>query len=279
MAGISFHVFLPQMRMALPTIVERAQAAEAAGFEGIAFMDHLVPPMAEDQPMYEAMTTATWVAAHTTSLRVGHLVLCDALRHAPVLAKQAVTLDHASGGRFELGIGWGSVPQELVDFAITTAGPAARAAALRETLATLRELWAGRQQPAPLSRIPIVIGGTGPKTVAMVADYADWWNVPLHVLDHLDERRADAGDARISVQLMVGYLRDERDREEVTAKVTQRWGRMREGGGVLVGTANELIDQFGAWQERGVERIYTWFSDFAAPATLEAFGTDVIPAR
>jgi alkanesulfonate monooxygenase SsuD/methylene tetrahydromethanopterin reductase-like flavin-dependent oxidoreductase (luciferase family) len=278
MAGISFHLFLPQMRMSLPTIVERARAAEAAGFEGIAFMDHLVPPMAGDQPMYEAMTTAAWVAAHTATLRVGHLVLCDALRHAPVLAKQAVTLDHASGGRFDLGIGWGSVPEELVEFDITTAGPAARAARLRETLASLRELWGGRQQPTPLSRIPIVIGGAGPKTVAMVADYADWWNVPLHLLDQLDERRAAAGDARVSVQLMIGYLRDERDRDEVSARVTQRWGRMREGGGVVIGTANELIDQFGTWRERGVERIYTWFSDFAAPETLEAFGADVIPA-
>jgi alkanesulfonate monooxygenase SsuD/methylene tetrahydromethanopterin reductase-like flavin-dependent oxidoreductase (luciferase family) len=278
MAGISFHLFLPQMRMSLPTIVERARAAEAAGFEGIAFMDHLVPPMAGDQPMYEAMTTAAWVAAHTATLRVGHLVLCDALRHAPVLAKQAVTLDHASGGRFDLGIGWGSVPEELVEFDITAAGPAARAARLRETLATLRELWSGRQQPTPLTRIPIVIGGTGPKTVAMVADYADWWNVPLHLVDQLDARRGDAGEARVSVQLMVGYLRDERDRDEVSAKVAQRWGRMREGGGVVIGTAGELIDQFGAWRERGVERIYTWFSDFAAPETLAAFGADVIRA-
>src|SRR5690348_13624173 len=192
MAGMSFHLFLPQMRMSLPAMVERAQAAERAGFEGIALMDHLVPPLAEDQPMYEALTTATWLAAHTETLKLSHLVLCDALRHAPVLAKQAVTLDHASGGRFELGIGWGSVPQELVDFGITTAGPAARAAHLRETLATLRELWGGRQQPTPLTHIPVVIGGAGPKTVAMVGDYADCWNVPLHLLDHLDERRAAA---------------------------------------------------------------------------------------
>ncbi len=145
-------------------------------------------------------------------------------------------------------------------------------------MATLRELWSGRQQPTPLTRIPIVIGGTGPKTVAMVADYADWWNVPLHLLDQLDARRGDAGEARVSVQLMVGYLRDERDRDEVSAKVAQRWGRMREGGGVVIGTASELIDQFGAWRERGVERIYTWFSDFAAPETLAAFGADVIRA-
>ena len=278
MAGMSFHLFLPQMRMSLPAMVERAQAAERAGFEGIALMDHLVPPLAEDQPMYEALTTATWLAAHTETLKLGHLVLCDALRHAPVLAKQAVTLDHASGGRFELGIGWGSVPQELVDFGITTAGAAVRAAHLRETLATLRELWDGRQQPTPLTAIPIVIGGAGPKTVAMVGDYADWWNVPLHLLDHLDERRAAAGRARLSVQLMVGYVHDDRERAEVNERLAKRWGGLRDGGGVVVGTGPELVDQLAAWRERGVERIYAWFADFAPPNTLEAFGAEVIPS-
>src|SRR3954471_9760179 len=45
-----------------------ARAPEAAGFLGIAGMDHLAPPMAEDQPMYEAFITNTWIAAHTEKL-------------------------------------------------------------------------------------------------------------------------------------------------------------------------------------------------------------------
>ena len=108
-----FHLFLPQMRMSLDDLVERARAAEAAGFEGIALMDHLAPPLATQHDMWEAMTAATWLLARTDALVVGHLVLCDPLRHPAVLARQAATLDHASGGRFELGIGWGSVPAEL----------------------------------------------------------------------------------------------------------------------------------------------------------------------
>ncbi|MEY2571024.1 MAG: hypothetical protein QOE63_1374 [Acidimicrobiaceae bacterium] len=275
MPGIAFHLFLPQMRLSLDAIVERARAAEAAGFEGIALMDHLVPPMADDQPMYEAMTTATWVAAHTERLRIGHLVLCDAMREAPVLAKQAVTIDHASGGRFELGLGWGSVPQELVDFGITDDRPPARAARMGETLATLREMWGGRQQPTPLTRIPIVIGGAGPRTLAMVAEHADWWNVQLNLLDQLEEKRAAAGNARVSVQLMVALVLNEAERAQVTERAERRFGRM--GGGMAIGTASELVDQLGAWGDRGVERVYTWFADFAPPETLEAFGAEVIP--
>src|SRR3989442_2804597 len=99
--------------MTLDTIVERARVAESTGFTGIAFMDHLLPPAAEGQPMYEAMATAGLAAARTEHLVVGHLVLCDAFRHPAVLARQAVTLDHAPGGRFELGIGAGSVPPDV----------------------------------------------------------------------------------------------------------------------------------------------------------------------
>src|SRR5690606_19381955 len=78
--GVELNLFLPQMRLSLDDLVERARAAEAAGFVGITGMDHLAPPMAADQPMYEAIVTTAWLAAHTERLRVGSLVLCDAFR-------------------------------------------------------------------------------------------------------------------------------------------------------------------------------------------------------
>ena len=90
----TFHLFLPQMRMAHVAIVERAVAAEAAGFEGIAFMDHLAPPLADDQDMWEATAIAGWVLAHTTTLTAGHLVLCDSLRHPVVLAREVTRTVH-----------------------------------------------------------------------------------------------------------------------------------------------------------------------------------------
>ena len=65
MTALEFHVFLPQMRLTMPQLVERARAAEAAGFAGMAGMDHLTPPQAGQQPMFEAMVTTTWLSAHT----------------------------------------------------------------------------------------------------------------------------------------------------------------------------------------------------------------------
>src|SRR5271165_4705191 len=140
---LEFWLYLPQMRMTMDQMVQRARAAEAAGFAGIAGMDHLAPPGAEGAPMFDATITNTWLAARTERLGVGSLVLCDSFRHPAVLAREAVTLDHASGGRFELGLGWGSVARELRDFGVGSPEPAVRVARLKETLEILQGLWSG----------------------------------------------------------------------------------------------------------------------------------------
>ena len=80
-SALEFWVFLPQMRMTMDQLVDRAQAAEAAGFAGVASMDHLAPPGAEGSPMFEAMITNAWLAGRTEHLHVGSLVLCDSFRH------------------------------------------------------------------------------------------------------------------------------------------------------------------------------------------------------
>jgi alkanesulfonate monooxygenase SsuD/methylene tetrahydromethanopterin reductase-like flavin-dependent oxidoreductase (luciferase family) len=289
---MSFHLFLPQMRMPIDAVVERAQAAEDAGFEGLALMDHLAPPLAEQHDMWEAMTLASWLLASTRSLVVGHLVLCDPLRHPAVLARQAATLDHASGGRFELGIGWGSVPAELDTFGVGAGSARERVARLGESLDVMRALWTGeqvsydgryfrlrdaQQRPAPTRSIPIVVGGVGDRTLELVRRHADWWNVPMHEMSKLDERRTRAGDARVSVQVMVALVPSEGDRAAVTDQVARRFGTSGMGQYVVAGTPGELAAHFAGMRARGVERFYVWFADFAPPETLARFG-DVIAA-
>jgi alkanesulfonate monooxygenase SsuD/methylene tetrahydromethanopterin reductase-like flavin-dependent oxidoreductase (luciferase family) len=284
---LEFHLFLPQMRLTLPQLVERAQAAEAAGFDGIAGMDHLAPPLADDQPMYEAMVTNTWLAAHTSTLTISSLVLCDSFRHPAMLAREAVSIDHASGGRYELGIGWGSVPTEFETFGTGSMEPRQRVQRLKETLEVLHALWAGEtidydgefhhlkgafQAPGPLHRIPIVIGGGGPKTLQLVAKHADWWNLHVGILDRLEEMRPAAGDARVSIQQRVAFVPSEDARDDVIGLATKRFGTT----GVVSGTSPELVDQFAALADRGVERVYAWFTDFAKPETLEQFGAEVM---
>ena len=286
-----FFLFLPQMRLALDTLVARGRAAEAAGFTGLALMDHLAPPLAESQPMHDAMISAAWLLAHTERLKVGHLVLCDAFRHPAVLAAQAVSLDHASRGRFELGIGWGSVPSEFERFGVMNSDAKGRVTRLGETLEVLAALWTGevvsyqgefhhlesaQQRPTPLAPIPILIGGVGAKTLALVAKHAQWWNCPAHRLSHFDEVREGAGKARVSVQEQITFIPSEADRDEITTTAMRRFATSSDKP--VVGNASELVEHFAARREAGIERFYLWFTDFAKPETLAAFGSDVIEA-
>src|SRR5947209_20411878 len=110
---IEWYLFLPQVRVPVADIVERARCAEASGFSGIAFIDHLDAPGIPDENIWEAMSVATWLPAKTERLRIGHLVLCDAFRHPAVLATQAVTVSEAWDDRFALGLGSWSWPAEL----------------------------------------------------------------------------------------------------------------------------------------------------------------------
>ncbi len=293
MTTAEFHLFLPQMRMTMPQLVERARAAEAAGFTGMALMDHFAPPLAEKHPMYEALTTAGWLLASTSTLKLSHLVLCDTFRHPAMLAREAVTLDHASGGRFELGIGWGSVPTEFDQFGVAPRTPSGRVRRLKESLEVIRALWTGekvdyagehhtlagaQQNPPPLDRIPIIIGGIGERTLQLVAAHADWWNLPVYGLDKLDELRPKAGSARVSIQEMVAFVPSESARAEVEAAAAKRYGATGMGSAMFIGTGPEIVEHYRELLDRGVERIYPWFFDFGAPATLAQYGDEVISA-
>ena len=274
-------LFLPQVRLGIADIVGRARAAEAVGFDGVAFIDHLEAPGAVDQGIWEAMTVATWVAAHTERLRIGHLVLCDAFRHPAVLAKEAVTLAAASGDRFELGLGWGSWPQEFQRFDLANGDdPPARVARLARSIESIRQYWGEAdvdgviQEPRPQHRIPLLLGGTGVKTMDLVRRHADWWNVPSHQLDRLPTLLPTVGRVRVSVQQMVGFIGATADRDAVTATSTRRFGHL--GSGLVCGDAAELTAHFAGLSARGVERFYVWFADFARPETLAEFAEHVI---
>ena len=289
--GPEFWLYLPQMRMSFGTITERARAAEQAGFDGIAVMDHFAPPALPSADSFDAMTTAAAIAARTDQLKISHLVLCSSFRHPSVLAKEMVSLDHLSGGRFELGIGWGSVPGELSRFGLPVEEPARRSARLEEYLQVFAALFTGQPvdfdgefvtlrgaqlSPVPLAgRIPVVIGGGGARlTMPLVARYADWWNCPGYAFDRFDGLRKLAGSARISTQHPVGLAATAADVPTVTAITQRRFGGW---GGLLAGTAADVAGALADLQARGVERFYLQFSDFGLPETLARFGADVIP--
>jgi alkanesulfonate monooxygenase SsuD/methylene tetrahydromethanopterin reductase-like flavin-dependent oxidoreductase (luciferase family) len=279
-----WYLFLPQVRLSAADIADRARHAEASGFDGIAFIDHLEAPGLPDESIWEAMGIATWVAAKTERLRIGHLVLCDAFRHPAVLAKQAVTLSEASEGRFELGLGAGSWPSEFTRFDVGQQDPRARVEQLGRHLRLLKQYWGDgdeRSGPAPQTPprshpIPLVLGGSGPMMMELVREHADWWNLPAHQLDRLPKLAAAAGTARMSIQQMVGFVRSGGDPDTVREVSTRRFGNL--GSGLVCGDADELIGHFTGLAAQRVERFYVWFADFAAPESLHEFGESVIKA-
>jgi len=278
--------------MSFDRILERTLAAEAAGFDSVWLMDHFNAPMAREIDTFEAWTVATALAAHTSTIRIGHLVLCDPFRHPVLLAKTAASFDVISNGRLELGIGWGSVPDELRTFGFGPQPASIRASRLQETLEIVELMFSGEPfdyagdhfalhgatgRPVPAqSHVPVHIGGGGPKlTMPLVERFADWWNCPGYALDRLDELRPLAGRARVSVQHPIGLAACAADRDETIAATRRRFGSW---GGVIAGTADEVAAALSGEVERGVEGFVCQFSDFGTPATVERFMRDVVPA-
>jgi len=289
--GAGFGLFLPQVRLPFATFLERTLVAEAAGFDTVWFMDHLWAAGAPELDVLEGWTTATAIAARTERIRVGHMVLCDAFRHPAVLAKMAVSLDHISGGRVELGIGWGSLVDELKAFGFGSPSAADRSARLAETLEVVRLLFTGESvtfkgrffeldnafcHPTPVQDpLPIHIGGGGERyTLPLVERFADWWNCPSYAVDRLAELLPKVGNARVSVQHPVAVITDESRRAEIEDAVERRF---RGWGGIICGTPSEVADALSAEVALGVERFVIQLWDFATPPSIESFAQEVIP--
>jgi alkanesulfonate monooxygenase SsuD/methylene tetrahydromethanopterin reductase-like flavin-dependent oxidoreductase (luciferase family) len=290
MPGVRFGVFLPQLRMPFATIETRVRAAEEVGFDSAWLMDHLAAPAATEHDTLEAWTTATALAARTERIRLGHLVLCNPFRHPALLAKMASTLDVISGGRLELGLGWGSVADELRAFGFDDEPPAVRSARLGETLEILELLFTGERvsyhgqhyrldgaiaRPRPVAgRIPIHLGGAGERlTMPLVRRHADWWNCPSYGIARLAELRPLAGTARVSAQHPIGLAPSTAALDEVAAVAAKRFGSW---GGLITGTPDQVAAALRAEADLGVELFVVQLSDFGTPETLALFAREVM---
>ena len=116
--------------------------ADEAGFHWISVWDHFYanPLVSRENPCFEGVAAMAALAARTRNVRVGCLVFCSWFRSPGVLAKAAVTIDHLSRGRCELGIGAGWFEQEFRDFGYGFAPLGERLDHLEETLTVVRSL-------------------------------------------------------------------------------------------------------------------------------------------
>src|SRR5437867_11755910 len=122
--------------------------ADTQGFHWCSVWDHLysVSDLSNPaKPAFEGIATMAALASATRHVRVGCLVFCVGYRNPGVLLKAAVTIDHLSGGRCELGIGAGWNEIEARAFAIPFPSIKERLDRLEETAKNLRALFDGER--------------------------------------------------------------------------------------------------------------------------------------
>lgn len=172
------------------------QFAASLGYSGLWYADHFMPnaPSPADGPIHEAFTMLAALAVSVPEVQLGTMVAGNTYRHPAVLAKQAVTIDHLSGGRFVLGMGAGWQENEHLAYGLTYETFRWRFDRLEEALQVITSLlgaprttFAGTHyslaeaplDPKPVhGTMPILIGGRGPnRTLPLVAQYADAWNM------------------------------------------------------------------------------------------------------
>jgi F420-dependent oxidoreductase-like protein len=176
--------------------MDLARDAEALGFESEWVFDHFhTVPDPVEEITFESFTTLTAMAGVTSRVRLGHMVICNGFRNPALTAKLASTLDVASNGRFELGIGAGWKEDEWLAYGYGFPPTADRLKALHDGLEVITKMLGpgratyhgqfarvvdavnvpkGIQNP----RLPIIVGGNGQEvTWRLAARYADELNV------------------------------------------------------------------------------------------------------
>jgi probable F420-dependent oxidoreductase len=300
-----FGLALPQYGFSLPsgdvgfeTTAAWARRAEELGFDSVWLSDHFFYTFARyggdptPIPAMEPMTALAGLAAITSRVRLGTLVLCAPFRHPALLAKMALTIDRLSGGRLDLGLGAGWLQEEFDAFGFPFGSVGDRFVALEDALVALSALQSGgaasyegstvtmreaSMLPTPVNgHMPVWVGGKGgPRLLRLIAEHADGWNVVWRVdPGSYASRSAAAREAFVAadrdpatIRLSVGLYSFVAE-DEAAAEAAFERGRSRFPGGAmdadtwqtwradtLSGTPEQVIERIRRFEELGVEEI------------------------
>jgi F420-dependent oxidoreductase-like protein len=262
----------------------------------------------------DAWATIAALAATTERLRLGTLVSPATFRHPAVLAKMAVTADHVSGGRVELGIGagWWEREHEAYGFDLPEVG--ARMDALEEQMELVRRYWEegpfnyeGRHfraknldalpKPMQQPRLPLILGGKGgPRSLRLAAALADEYNTAMATAEEVADIRkrldqaceaADRDPKSLPLSMMTGWLVGA-DADELRDRAGRlaRWkGEGDDGEAFLAGlrpsaikgTTPEAIEQLRELEQAGLTRIMGQHLLHRDLDAIELMGREIVP--
>ena len=308
--GLRFGVHSGQQHSDFAGYLDLWRAAEELGLDWASAFDHFLPIQSDPTgPCFEGMTLLAAMAAHTTRLRCGMIVVGVTYRHPAVLANMAATIDHISGGRLEFGLGaaWYELEHDQYGIAFPRIGE--RMDMLDEACRICRSLWTEEQttfegrhyqlreawcEPKPLQEpMPLWIGGSGERrTLRIVAEHATGWNTFLmphdeyrHKLDVLERHCADVGrdPGEIRKQLVFRAAlgeseaeADERLRERASV-LRLDVDAMRETW--IAGTPEQCVERLRPYaMELGVGDFVLFARPPADRGTFELLARDVAPA-
>jgi F420-dependent oxidoreductase-like protein len=181
-------------RLSWPEMLANARETEELGFDGLYLVDHFFGLKDVNDPTHEAWTMLAALAPFTRRLRLGVMVCGNTYRNPVFLLKQAITVDHVSGGRVDFGVGAGWLEREHEAYGFPYPDAAERVDRFAEAL----EIWDALQRNdrttfegrhytlldapfAPKSlqspRLPVLIGASKPRMLRLVARHADIWNM------------------------------------------------------------------------------------------------------
>ena len=286
------------------------QIADEYGFHLVSIWDHFYDDPSVDGcgSCFEAISTITALSLETRNVRVGALALSMGYRHPAVLAKAAVTIDHLSNGRFELGLGAGWLEREYRAFGIPYPAASVRLEMLEEGVEIIRSMllnrvtsFEGRHfqvenafcEPKPLQdhlRIWICGGGER-RTLRIAARYGDGWNIPYvtpeeyrhkyEVLDRWCERegRDPAGIARsVNVGFQLGVTEADARRKRERFRESYGARAIQQEDGMLFGTPIEVVERVGEYVDAGAGGVNIVMRAPFDWEALQAFIERVMPA-
>lgn len=296
----------PQQGYDYETLLRSAQAAERLGFDGWFRSDHYLKMGEHFSGLpgpTDAWTTLAGFARETSRIRLGTLVSSVTYRHPGVLAIQVAQVDRMSGGRAELGLGTGWYGAEHAAYGIPF--PERRFGILEEQLRIVTGLWstqdgdtfdfAGRHYtlrdspalPKPAqSRVPVIVGGGGPKrTPELAARYATEFNIGFvndektraafeRVRAAAEAVGRPADDLRFSVAQPTVVGRTEEEYRRRAAAIGADPAELRRNN--LGGTVSEVVDRIGRFAEMGAARVYLQIIDIADEEQVELLASEVV---